>query len=95
VGEALDFWRVTGVREGRSLDLVAEMKLPGEARLSFRVDPIGEARSRLVMTARFAPKGLLGIAYWYGVMPLHGLVFSGMLRGIRRASQSERQPGSA
>ncbi|MFI4896392.1 MAG: SDR family oxidoreductase [Phycisphaerales bacterium JB059] len=89
VGEARDFWRVKGVREGRSLDLVAEMKLPGEAQLSFRVDPLGEARSRLVMTAQFAPKGLLGIAYWYGVMPLHGMVFSGMLRGIRRAAQRE------
>ncbi len=93
VGEALDFWRVVGVREPRSLDLVAEMKLPGEARLSFEIEPADGGRSRLVMAARFAPKGLLGLAYWYAVFPLHGVVFRGMLNGIRRAAEGEAPPG--
>ncbi len=92
MGDALDFWRVTGVREDHSLDLVAEMKVPGEARLSFRIDTLGAGRSSLVMTASFAPKGLLGILYWYSVFPLHGLVFSGMLRGIRDAAHAESGP---
>ena len=70
------------------------MKLPGEARLSFDIRPRDTGsqdseRSTLVMTARFAPKGLLGILYWYSVLPLHGFVFSGMLRGIRRAAEKE------
>ncbi len=96
VGDALDFWRVIGIRENHSLDLVAEMKVPGEARLSFRIDAQGASRSSLVMTASFAPKGLLGLAYWYSVFPLHGLVFSGMLRGIRDAAHAEARPsGSA
>lgn len=89
IGEALDFWRVVGIRENRNLDLIAEMKLPGEARLSFDIRSKDAKRSVLVMTARFAPKGLLGILYWYSVLPLHGVVFSGMLRGIRRAAESD------
>ncbi len=93
IGEALDFWRVVGVREPRSLDLVAEMKLPGEARLSFEIEPLDEGRSRLRMVARFAPKGLMGLAYWYAVLPLHGVVFRGMLNGIRRAAEDRSPAG--
>jgi hypothetical protein len=79
---------VTRVESGRRLALRAEMRLPGEALLEFVVEPVpGRAgRSRLVQTARFAPRGLVGIAYWYAVLPLHGFVFGRMLRGIRRAS---------
>jgi hypothetical protein len=69
------------------------MKLPGEAMLSFEVRP-GDAHNggcTLIQTARFKPQGLLGFAYWYAVMPLHGLVFDGMLRGIRRAAERDRR----
>jgi hypothetical protein len=31
---------------------------------------------------------LLGIGYWYAVLPFHHVVFSGMLRGIRRKAES-------
>jgi uncharacterized protein YbjT (DUF2867 family) len=88
-GDAIDFWRVTGVEPGRRLALRAEMRLPGEALLEFLVEPVpGRAgRSRLVQTARFAPRGLLGIAYWYAVLPFHGFVFGRMLEGIRRAAE--------
>jgi len=86
-GESLDFWRVTAVEQGRLLELRAEMKLPGIATLSFLVEPINGERSRLTQTARFKPMGLLGIAYWYTVLPLHGMVFRGMLRGISRAAR--------
>ncbi len=82
-GEALDFWRVTGVEPGRRLELRAEMKLPGEALLSFEIcpDERDTEACRLTQTARFKPRGLMGLAYWYAVMPMHGLVFEGMLRG--------------
>jgi uncharacterized protein YbjT (DUF2867 family) len=88
-GDALDFWRVTGVEEPRSLRLRAEMIVPGEAILEFEVDPdrTDSGRCRLVQTARFLPRGLLGILYWYAVMPLHGIVFRRMLQGIRRAAE--------
>jgi len=89
-GDALDFWRVVGVRSNQSLELRAEMKLPGEATLSFE---ISEARAdtagcTLVQTARFKPQGLLGIGYWWAVAPLHGIVFARMLRGIRQCAES-------
>jgi hypothetical protein len=88
-GEALDFWRVVGIERGRSLLLHAEMKLPGTARLEFHLDPIEDGSStRLTMTASFRPKGLLGILYWYSVVPLHRLVFGGMLKGIKRAAEA-------
>jgi uncharacterized protein YbjT (DUF2867 family) len=85
-GEALDFWRVTGVEEGRRLALRAEMKLPGEALLEFAVASEGSG-TRLTQTARFLPRGLAGLAYWYAVKPLHAIVFGGMLKGIRDAAE--------
>jgi len=89
LGDALDFWRVTEIEPPRRLDLTAEMKLPGVATLSFEVAPApsGSAATLLVMTARFRPRGLLGIAYWYAVLPLHGFVFRGMLKGLVRAAE--------
>lgn len=88
-GEAVDFWRVTRVEPPRRLELRAEMKLPGEALLSFEVKPDERdaAKCMLIQTARFKPRGLFGLAYWYTVLPLHGLVFNGMLDGIRRAAE--------
>jgi hypothetical protein len=85
-GDALDFWRVSSVIPDERLVLVAEMKLPGQAVLEFRLKKLDATRTEVVQLARFLPKGLLGIAYWYAVMPLHNFVFSGMLEGIARAS---------
>jgi uncharacterized protein YbjT (DUF2867 family) len=88
-GDAVDFWRVTAVEPGRRLALRAEMRLPGEALLEFGIEPLPgpTPRARLTQTARFAPRGLLGIAYWYAVLPLHGFVFGRMLDGIRGAAE--------
>lgn len=78
------------------LELRAEMKLPGEAQLAFRVEPSDEpGRSRLYQTARFVPRGLGGLAYWYAVLPLHSMVFRGMLDGIRRAAEESTGSRSA
>jgi hypothetical protein len=60
------------------------MRLPGRAWLEFEVLSSGEG-SRIRQTAVFEPSGLAGLAYWYAIYPLHGLVFGGMLRGIARA----------
>ena len=86
-GETLDFWRVTDVKQNARLELRAEMRVPGVAELAFDIDP-GESGSVLTMTARFRPKGLFGIAYWYCVLPLHGVVFRGMLKGMKRAAEA-------
>lgn len=91
-GETLDFWRVVGIDRDRSLSLRAEMKLPGEAQLDFKIEPIEPERkppiTRLVMTARFRPRGLAGLLYWYSVIPLHEFVFGGMLRGISKTAEA-------
>ncbi len=86
-GEALDFWRVIGVEKDKSLKLLAEMKLPGIATLDFALDPHTEGTTRLTMTARFRPKGIFGLLYWYVVVPFHNIVFGGMLKGIKRAAE--------
>lgn len=93
-GEALDFWRVTAVVPDRKLELRAEMKLPGLATLTFEVDPDPDlpGRCQLKQTARFKPKGLLGLVYWYACLPLHGIVFRGMLQGIKRSAESDAGP---
>jgi uncharacterized protein YbjT (DUF2867 family) len=84
VGDTVDCWRVTGLEPQRWLRLASEMRLPGRAWLEFEVHACGE-RSRIRQTAVFEPSGLAGIAYWYGIYPLHSLVFGGMLRGIARS----------
>lgn len=85
VGDTLDCWRVEACEPGRRLRLFAEMRLPGRAWLQFDVEPT-ETGSRLRQTAEFDPVGLAGLAYWYGIYPLHQLVFAGMLRGIADAA---------
>jgi Protein of unknown function (DUF2867) len=85
-GDVLDFWRVVGIERDKSLVLRAEMKLPGVAVLEFLIEPKGHGECELTQLARFRPKGLLGILYWYGVLPFHHLVFTGMLRGIANAA---------
>lgn len=88
-GEALDFWRVTGIQQDRRLALRAEMKLPGEALLEFVIDPDPDqpARCTLEQIALFQPRGLFGLLYWYAVVPLHHIVFRGMLAGIEREAK--------
>jgi hypothetical protein len=84
-GDTLDFWRVEAIEPGRLLRLRAEMRLPGRAWLQFEVNRT-EGGSEIRQTAEFDPVGLLGLAYWYGLWPLHKLVFAGMLHGIGRAA---------
>ncbi len=85
-GDALDFWRVLAAEPGRRLKLVAEMKVPGEAVLELLLTERGDGATEVRQCARFRPRGLLGLLYWYSVLPLHNLVFAGMLRGIARAA---------
>jgi len=75
VGDALDFWRVlyADKSEGRLL-LFAEMKLPGDAWLEFKI-----SGDTLIQTATFRPLGLSGRLYWYSVLPFHGFIFKGMI----------------
>jgi uncharacterized protein YbjT (DUF2867 family) len=81
VGEALDFWRVEDLIDDRRLRLRAEMRLPGEAWLTWDIVQ-GTAGCTLAQTAEYRPRGLLGRLYWLGVAPFHRFVFPGMIDGI-------------
>lgn len=83
-GDALDFWRVEAVERDRLLRLRAEMRVPGRAWLQFEAKPLEEGGTLLVQTAYFAPRGLGGLLYWYALYPIHGLIFSGLIRNLAR-----------
>jgi uncharacterized protein YbjT (DUF2867 family) len=83
VGDALDFWRVLEVSPPNRLILVAEMKLPGEAILDFKVVRL-EKGAELRLGTRFRPRGLYGIVYWYVLLPFHDILFGGMLREVAK-----------
>lgn len=88
-GDVVDFWRVLRADNPRSLLLAAEMKVPGEAILEFRLAEHPGGHTELKLLARFRPQGLAGIFYWYAVTPLHDLVFNGMMRGLARSVAAE------
>jgi uncharacterized protein YbjT (DUF2867 family) len=79
-GDVLDFWRVVYAdkKQGK-LILYAEMKLPGEAWLEFKV-----IHNTLYQAATFRPKGIWGKLYWYSVLPFHGFIFNGMINKLIR-----------
>jgi uncharacterized protein YbjT (DUF2867 family) len=83
-GDALDFWRVLEVSPPNRLVLLAEMRLPGEATLEFRVTRTAEGESELGQISTFLPRGLFGILYWWAFYPVHVWLFRGMLRSIAR-----------
>jgi len=85
-GDALDFWRVIyASREKRRLLLFAEMKLPGEAWLEFRIDE----NNILHQTATFRPRGILGRMYWVATSPFHFFIFNGMIRNLAENSPTD------
>jgi uncharacterized protein YbjT (DUF2867 family) len=81
-GDTLDFWRVLAAdKENKRLLLYAEMKLPGEAWLEFKIVE-KNGKNFLRQIATFRPKGLLGRLYWYSILPFHYFVFDGMASNI-------------
>lgn len=82
-GDPLDFWRVlVADRSSRRLLLYAEMKLPGEAWLQFRITDNGDGSHRLEQLAAFRPQGIAGRLYWYSLVPFHFIIFRGMIENI-------------
>ncbi|WP_284653807.1 SDR family oxidoreductase [Flavobacterium terrisoli] len=78
-GDSLDFWRVLlADKENKRLLLFAEMKVPGEAWLEFRIDE----NNVLHQIATFRPRGIFGRLYWYSMLPFHFFIFNGMIKRI-------------
>ena len=90
--DLIDGWRVEAWEPDQRLRLSAGLKLPGRGWLEFEVMPLDEGRRSLIrQTATFDPRGILGRAYWYAVLPLHRLMFRGMLKRIaERVERGER-----
>ena len=89
-GEAVDFWRVRSVTRGKELGLEAEMRVPGRAWLSWRIEESDEpGRVQLHQEALFTPRGLWGRAYWYAMFPFHWVIFAGMARAIAHHAEGQ------
>ncbi|MFC1878822.1 SDR family oxidoreductase [Chloroflexota bacterium] len=88
VGDAIDFWRVEVIELDKLIRLRAEMKVPGKAWLQFEAQPLQNGATQLIQTAFFAPKGLFGFLYWYGLYPLHSLIFSGLIQKLKELAES-------
>jgi uncharacterized protein YbjT (DUF2867 family) len=84
--DTIDFWRVSSVVRDESLQLSAEMILPGEAWLEWKAVPMPQG-TRLEQTAFFRPRGLAGRIYWFLVLPSHRLIFGRMARKITEAAE--------
>ena len=94
VGDAVDFWRVEAVEPGHLVRLRAEMKVPGRAWLQFQAEPLEASRTRLVQTAYFAPRGLFGLVYWYLLSPIHGFIFSRLIRALAQGAAARAGSGA-
>ena len=92
VGDVIDGWTVEAYEPDRLLRLSADFKLPGRGWLEFEVTPVDGTRSRIRQTATFDPRGVLGRAYWYGSLPLHAIMFRGMLARIARRALDAASP---
>ena len=96
VGDPLDFWRVADVKDNETILLRAEMRVPGQAWLEFRLSDVaataggaggsngagrgGAVGTHVVQRAIFRPRGLAGRLYWWVLIPFHAIIFPGMLR---------------
>ncbi|MEJ5090744.1 DUF2867 domain-containing protein [Sphingobacterium faecium] len=86
-GSVIDFWRVIlADKNDRRLLLYAEMKLPGEAWLEFKIDK----NNVFIQTATFRPLGISGRLYWYAVLPFHSFIFKGMMKNIVKGTHKNK-----
>ncbi len=87
-GDALDFWRVLLADKTKMrLLLYAEMKLPGEAWLEFKI-VFRNNQYSLIQTATFRPRGVAGRFYWGLSWPFHLFIFKGMARNLLKKASS-------
>ena len=77
ISDCLDFWKVVDLKKDERLLLYAQMKLPGEAWLEFKIKD-----NKLIQSAYFYPKGVFGRLYWYSLVPIHYLIFKNMINSI-------------
>jgi len=86
-GDSVDFWRVEEVKPNHSLLLRAEMKLPGRAWLQFALRPAVSGGTLLRCSAWFEPRGIAGEIYWWGLYPVHVMIFRGLVKAIQQRAE--------
>jgi uncharacterized protein YndB with AHSA1/START domain len=84
VGDILDYYRVEALESNRLVRLRAELKAPGLGWMEWHIRPQPEGGAAVIQIAYFAPKGVAGFLYWYVLLPVHRMVFTGLLRAIAR-----------
>ncbi|MBA3369018.1 MAG: SDR family oxidoreductase [Geodermatophilaceae bacterium] len=95
IGDVVDWWRVEEIVDGELLRLRAEMRVPGRAWLDLGIETDARGRTVFRQRAVYAPRGLLGRAYWWAVWPFHGFIFGGMQRNIAARAEQVAHAGSA
>jgi uncharacterized protein YbjT (DUF2867 family) len=88
IGDTIDYYRVEALEPGRLLRLRSTLRAPGEGWMEWRVEPLPDGTSLLSQTAFFAPVGFGGFLYWFGLGPIHRLVFRGLIDAIKKKSES-------
>jgi hypothetical protein len=83
-GDILDFYRVEALEPDRLVRLRAELRAPGLGWMEWHIRPEAQGDLYLIQIAYFSPKGVPGFLYWYLLLPVHRLVFAGLLRAIAR-----------
>ncbi len=94
VGDTVDYWRVETLEPNRLLRLRLEMNSPGQGWLQFEIQPLGDNKSRLIQTAFFTPHGLLGCLYWLILAPIHGVIFSDLIRKTAKCAEHNHKASS-
>lgn len=83
VGDCLDFWKVVELIPNERVLLYAQMKLPGEAWLEFKIED-----DNLIQSAYFYPKGVWGRLYWYSMLIFHYFIFKNLIKSIVEKAKS-------
>ena len=92
-GDILDFYRVEALEINRLVRFKAELKAPGLGWMEWHIRPHPEGGASLIQIAYFAPRGVSGFLYWYLLLPVHRLVFAGLMRSIARRAGENLKPG--
>ncbi len=87
LGDVVDYWTVVSLEPQRHLTLHFGMKAPGSGILEFDLRPLDKARTEITITAYWHPRGVLGLLYWYSLVPAHLFIFRGWTRAIARRAE--------
>ncbi len=82
LGHYANCWNVVSIEPQKHLKLYAELKIPGRATLEFLLGKIDNHTTEVQQLTAFVPRGLFGVFYWYGVLPIHGLSLKNALQKI-------------